>query len=130
MDEEGGEVTNVRGHCPVGCGETLILGDGGYITCGSPGCPEPTAVSDLLRVRPETGHIADFTGDDGFSLGHPLIERIRGDLFDCPLHAYLIAMVGPPVGAGRYRVTEVRGSSSSVPEWSFTEITESMETEN
>jgi len=42
----------LQGFCPMGCGETLILGDEGYATCGRLCCPDPTAVSlDLLCKR-------------------------------------------------------------------------------
>lgn len=41
----------IRGYCPMGCGETLFIGAGGYITCSWLTCPNPTAVCDLLDNR-------------------------------------------------------------------------------
>lgn len=41
-------MTTVRGTCPMGCGHTLILGSGGYVTCGYLPCPDPTRVDQLL----------------------------------------------------------------------------------
>lgn len=38
----------VKGICPRGCGPTLFLGDGGYVTCGWHACPEPDAASTRL----------------------------------------------------------------------------------
>lgn len=38
----------VQGRCPKGCGRTLILGSGGYITCSYNKCPEPDSASKLL----------------------------------------------------------------------------------
>lgn len=38
----------VIGVCPMGCGSTLFLGSGGYVTCSWEGCPDPGAASDLL----------------------------------------------------------------------------------
>jgi hypothetical protein len=32
----------------MGCGHTLILGSGGYVTCGYLPCPDPTRVDQLL----------------------------------------------------------------------------------
>jgi Family of unknown function (DUF6085) len=115
----------VRGHCPMGCGESLFLGSGGYITCGSLECPAPTAVSDLIAARPEPGHIVLFHDDDTFTIEHPVRERIAGSLFACALHNHLVGLEGPPVVPGRYRVTPVaRG-------WKFNLITENeTETEN
>ena len=44
-------MTDVRGFCPMGCGETLFLGSGGYVTCSLIGCPRPDAASILLDSR-------------------------------------------------------------------------------
>lgn len=41
----------VRGICPMGCGETLFLGAGGYVTCSWIDCPDPAAASDLLAKQ-------------------------------------------------------------------------------
>lgn len=41
----------VRGKCPMGCGETLFLGAGGYVTCSYLPCPNPGAASDRLAAR-------------------------------------------------------------------------------
>ena len=38
----------VQGRCPMGCGETLFLGAGGYVTCSWIDCPEPDAATRLL----------------------------------------------------------------------------------
>lgn len=38
----------VQGHCPMGCGETLFLGNGGHVTCSLIGCADPTAADRLL----------------------------------------------------------------------------------
>lgn len=39
----------VRGKCPMGCGEMLFLGEGGYVTCSWHDCPDPDAASRLLK---------------------------------------------------------------------------------
>jgi hypothetical protein len=50
----------VAGGCPMGCGETLILSsEGGHVTCGHLGCPDPTVVDDLLGklARPDRSKV-------------------------------------------------------------------------
>lgn len=76
--------SKVQGYCPMGCGKTLFLGDGGYVTCSLLGCPNPSAVSDLLETR-ETEHVVRLWADD-FTIQHPLRERVAGELFDCDVH--------------------------------------------
>src|SRR5690606_12081447 len=88
------------------CGHrSLFLGSGGYITCSIRECRNPTAAADLLDDG-ETRHVVTFT-DDGFSIRHPLIERADGTLDDCELHAYCLALDGPPVKPGTYRAERV-----------------------
>jgi hypothetical protein len=91
----------VTGYCPMGCGQTLSLGAGGHVTCGRIGCPRPDAVSDLLDDN-EAQHIVSF-GADGFTVRHPLRERLDDALMRCALHEHIAAMDGPPVAPGRYR---------------------------
>lgn len=91
----------VTGYCPMGCGRTLFLAAGGYVTCSYIHCPRRDAVADLLDDR-ETAHIVDFTGD-GFTVRHPLRERLDDALMTCGLGEYLVQLAGPPVQPGRYR---------------------------
>lgn len=95
--------THVQGYCPMGCGGTLTLGAGGYITCGHLGCPRPDAVTTILAVR-ESEHVVDF-GGTGFTILHPLRERLDDALLHCELHAYCQDLDGPPVKPGKYRAT-------------------------
>lgn len=39
----------VQGECPNGCGETLFLGKGGYVTCSSLRCSDPGAATKMLQ---------------------------------------------------------------------------------
>jgi hypothetical protein len=96
-------MTDVTGNCPMGCGRTLFLGKGGYITCSYVHCPRPDAVADLLADR-ETEHLATFDAD-GFTIRHPLRERLDNALMTCDLHALCANMPGPPVQPGTWRVT-------------------------
>ena len=82
-------VQRVSGHCPQGCGETLLLGHGGHVTCSLVECPDPTSVDTLLDNPHIAAHIVVLTrdqrGEIGYRAQHPLAERINGDLLTgCP----------------------------------------------
>lgn len=93
-------VKKIKGYCSQGCGETLFIDEGGYITCSYAKCPDPSYVSDLLSDR-ETEHIVKFT-DEGFTVQHPLRE-CRESLMSCDLHVRLAELDRPPVKPGTYR---------------------------
>jgi hypothetical protein len=101
----------VSGYCPMGCGATLFLGSGGYVTCSWINCPNPAAVSDLLEDR-ETEHIATLDGSS-FTVKHPLRERIADEILTCALPEYLTSLDGPPRASGTYRVRQMGDA------WSF-----------
>ena len=90
----------VAGYCPMGCGETLFLGSGGYVTCSLDVCPRPDAATDILRDA-EVHHVVA-VDDTGFAVQHPIRERLNGDLFRCSL--LLNVARGPRRATGRYRV--------------------------
>jgi hypothetical protein len=93
----------IKGYCPMGCGETLFVGEGGYITCSWVSCPAPDAVSTILEDG-ECEHVARFS-EDAFVLQHPLRERLDGALFDCTVHQKIAGEPAMPVDSpGRYRV--------------------------
>jgi hypothetical protein len=92
----------VQGYCPMGCGQTLFLGSGGYVTCSWAKCPRPTAVADLLEDK-ETEHLVEL-GATSFSVQHPMRERLDGELFRCDVHERIAALDGPPREPGTYRV--------------------------
>lgn len=94
----------VQGWCPMGCGKTLFLGSGGYVTCNWVKCPNPSAAADILDTS-ETEHVVQLNEYD-FDLQHPLRERLNGDLFACELHDYLRKLDGPPRKPGRYQVSD------------------------
>lgn len=108
----------VIGQCPMGCGQTLSLGEGGHVICGSRECPDPISVDKLLSVPPEVEHIVVFEDGDTFTIQHPLRERLQGDLSKCSVQAYLCYLVGPPVRPGRYRVSPSPDGSG----WAFEEL--------
>lgn len=68
-------------YCPA-CGEPkLHLMQADVIHCLARGCPDPDAAQKVLS-DPETGHVADVT-EDGWTLKHPLRERLGDGLFAC-----------------------------------------------
>ena len=87
----------------MGCGQTLFLSRGGYVACSWFECPRPDAATSILD-NSETEHVVTIR-DDGFTVEHPLRERLDGALHECRLHQDLRASDGPPEKPGRYRVT-------------------------
>lgn len=98
---------DVTGYCPMGCGLTLSLSDGGHITCSVVACPDHLAV-DTILADPEVEHVVQF-GERNFTVRHPLRERIADELFDCELHQHVAGLAGPPVQPGRYRARPSNG---------------------
>ncbi|MET9517400.1 hypothetical protein [Streptomyces sp. NPDC002994] len=43
---------NIQGRCPACHGQSLFLGDGGYVTCSRIDCQDPDAASVVLENRP------------------------------------------------------------------------------
>lgn len=91
----------VRGFCPMGCGQTLVLTDS-KVTCRNDDCPSPFKVAAILADA-ETEHIVD-VGEENFTTQHPIRER-GTHLWECDLHQRIACMAFPPVAPGRYRVT-------------------------
>jgi hypothetical protein len=90
----------VQGCCPMGCGQTLVLGEGGLVTCCSLECPRPDAATAILSdAGPE--HLVELREED-YTVRHPLAERLDDALLSCTLHEHLQHM--PPRKPGRYRV--------------------------
>ena len=93
----------------MGCGQALALTVAGRVICEDDGCPNPDAAAMVLDDG-ETAHIAVFAGD-GYTIRHPLKERIGDALMRCGLHEFLRDS-GTRVASGRYRVRESGGSAS------------------
>lgn len=94
--------TKVSGYCPMGCGPTLFLGSGGYVTCSLDVCPQPDAASEILADG-EAHHIVKISEAE-FTVRHPLRERLNDELMRCSLHAWTADHGGPPKRIGTYRV--------------------------
>lgn len=105
----------IQGHCPMGCGVTLFVGEGGHVTCSRKECPNPAAVDEIL-AQPETEHIVLIEEGLTSTLQHPLRERVGGDLFGCALAKHLSHSLVRPSKPGRYRV--VQGEEG----WTWTEL--------
>lgn len=94
----------IRGYCPMGCGETLFVAAGGYITCSNVPCPNPTAVSDILDDR-ESEHVVVLDAD-GWTIRHPLRERLGDALLTCDIQRQFEALQSAPIKHGRYRIRQ------------------------
>lgn len=104
----------VAGACPMGCGETLFVAEGGHITCSWHACPNPGVVDELLTGR-DTEHVV-LIGEQGWSITHPLREHGQ-DLQMCALHQHLRGTGEAPTTPGRYRVVLVGAAWSWRPLW-------------
>lgn len=107
-------MNDIAGYCPMGCGRTLFVGEGGYVTCSLIGCPRPDAVADILADR-ETEHVVKFDADT-FTVRHPLRERLDDALMTCDLHEYIAGLPGPPIRPGQYRA---RTTIDTTRPWSW-----------
>ena len=93
----------IKGYCPMGCGPTLRRRTADdMIVCQHASCRRPTAVSEMISDR-EAEHVVQLTAE-GFTVRHPLRERLDDDLVRCLLNEFLGALTAQPVPDGRYRV--------------------------
>jgi hypothetical protein len=103
----------IAGHCPMGCGEGLILSELGEIFCAGLLCPRPAAAAEILADA-ESGHVVTFTAE-GFTIRHPLRERLDDALMDCEVHVKC-ARYGDEVSPGTYRAARnARGAWELTP---------------
>jgi len=86
----------------MGCGETLFLGDGGYVTCSLIGCPRPDAVSRVLDGR-KTEHVVWIEGLTA-TIRHPLREWTDDAQLSCDLNRHLADLDASLLSPGKYRM--------------------------
>lgn len=102
----------VQGYCPMGCGRTLHAEESraeNRVICQGADCPEPLAAQRILDDG-ETEHVVQFTGG-GFTILHPVRERLDNKLLTCELHLVCMDFSGPPDGrGGTFRATEKNGA--------------------
>lgn len=99
-------IDRIGAGCPVCPGELAVWsGPRGYfIGCDSGDCPRPDAAADILRAGGiEREHVVTLV-PSGFTVMHPLRERLGDALIECGLHAHL-ARRRPAAIPGRYQVT-------------------------
>ena len=102
--------------CPA-CGRSsLYLNGRGKIECIFGECPRPTAAAEIL-ADPETEHEATFTAT-GFTLRHPLRERLDNDLVNCEAHRHLAAQISPEMPPGSYVMEPEDGNGG----WTYTQM--------
>lgn len=109
------ELAHIRGFCPV-CGSHALTVVGDMVTCQAENCPRPAAVTAILSDQ-EIEHLVTFD-DDGFTIKHPLRERLDDALLSCDLHRHCARLSGPPVLPGVYRARRLESDL----EWSFEKV--------
>lgn len=85
--------------CPM-CGHVLLTNR--KLVCSWVDCIRPTAAAEILGER-ELDHIVTFTAD-GWSMKHPLRERLDDALLSCEVTEWLAREPEPPFGLGTYRL--------------------------
>lgn len=91
--------------CPA-CGQrSLYRGFQGRITCATADCPDAGAVHNLLNDPNLTAHLVSVTVH-GWTIRHPLVERVGDALFTCDLGTHLNGQreANADLGPGVYRV--------------------------
>jgi hypothetical protein len=79
----------IKGFCPACGGATLYRRQrDSQIVCSEFSCAEPLAAHQILADR-MTDHVVQFHPGQGFSIWHPLRERIDRRILVCDLHAWL-----------------------------------------
>lgn len=66
--------------CPV-CGSDLAVDQRRQLLCTDRACTRPSAAAELLSEG-ETEHIVTLS-EDGYSVKHPIRERLDDELLDC-----------------------------------------------
>jgi Family of unknown function (DUF6085) len=110
----------MKGFCPLGCADGLVVGPDRFsLMCPSPTCPRPGAVMEIITDL-ETEHVAVLT-DGGYTIRHPLRERLDDALLTCDLGEWMDQQNFPPAPSGRYRVIRIEGR------WSWFALAEQKE---
>jgi hypothetical protein len=109
-----GNSQKIAGYCPMGCGQTLFVGNEGAVTCSALACSRPDAVHVILSDA-EYNHVVIF-GVKHFSIKHPLRERCDDEFMDCSLLKYLRGLSRPVFRPGRYSAVLHEGH------WRFTPL--------
>ena len=121
------------GHCPA-CGQQQVVVDHDYgtIACKAPGCPEPDALEKILADPRIHTHVVKVGRYGGWTIRHPLIERLDDRLFDCDLPRYMNDE--DPVGSHviepdtQYVATRYHADTSAaggpIDTWSFARVTD------
>lgn len=99
----GNVVISVAGNCPACGGRSLALTGDDELACIYQGCPRPSAVHELLSREQISSHRVRIE-EGGFSIEHPLVERLDGQLFTCALHVWLLESFQAPRDPGNYLV--------------------------
>lgn len=92
----------VAGHCPMGCGQKLALDRDAKVYCQNPMCPDQHAMHTIMADS-ETEHLV-YVESAGWTVRHPLRERIGNALDECEVTKLMQRMGAAPLAPGTYRV--------------------------
>lgn len=70
------DALSVAGECPWGCGRTLFLANGGYVTCSWHACPNPDTLGSF-KTR-----LTEALAERDAAVNALLVERDRGEEAD------------------------------------------------
>lgn len=104
----------INGRCPMGCGETLAVAGGGHIVCMALQCPDPAMLDKVISHEAMDRHIV-ILDDEGFSVQHPLSERLT-DMTECDVHQAMHEQDGAPASPGRYYIEVTRRQADATSE--------------
>ncbi len=71
------------------------------------------AVLDSL-AKTEPWHVVEIT-DTGWTMSHPIVERLTGELLDCAAGGHVGSHETPPLPPGRYRMMETENAWEFFP---------------
>lgn len=107
-------MTAIKGHCPACGGASLFVVEGGYVTCSRIDCPRPDA-AHIILADSETEHIVRLDAA-GWTVRHPLRERIGDALMGCTLNRYL-QEIDQPEETGTFRARREVDAEWEVWSW-------------
>lgn len=90
----------------MGCGPTLVLNYNGQVACSNPHCPDALMIDKVISHEAMEKHVV-ILDDEGFSIQHPLSERLT-DMTQCDVHKAMHEQDEAPAAPGRYYISVTR----------------------
>lgn len=112
---------NLQGiFCPwCGCDKMDVVNRTLVCTCSK--CERPMAASEVLAQAEQVHHVVTI-GRRGFSIQHPLIERLDERIASCDLHRTLLSSGRPPGPPGKYIAHAINNGWAMIGEDALEEL--------